>query len=179
MQLSTHDPLTHCQLWKEWFGNQRHDCGFDRERAPIRRTAHHKLCPSSVVQEGNCYAQVRQGQQEDVLRRSPEDQFCVSIVACVQHRRQHSVLSAHGLLCVGGRLEHSMLPEKEKHPIILPKKHHVTPLLINHYHMLSGHSGKEFVLSLLRQKYWLIGATNYSPNKTSMHHLPEVFRTTM
>ena len=72
--------------------------------------------------------------------------------------RLSPVLSAHGLLCVGGRLEHSMLPEKEKHPIILPKKHHVTSLLINHYHMLSGHSGKEFVLSLLRQKYWIIGA---------------------
>lgn len=55
-----------------------------------------------------------------------------------------------GVLRVGGRLKN--------HPIILPPTHHVTRLIIRHFHVISGHSGREHVLSLLRQQYWIIGA---------------------
>ncbi|XP_063965022.1 uncharacterized protein LOC135156447 [Lytechinus pictus] len=61
-----------------------------------------------------------------------------------------------GLICVGGRLQNSPLDEQTKHPVILPPKHHVVKLLIQHYHSLSGHSGKEHVLSLLRERYWIL-----------------------
>jgi hypothetical protein len=67
-------------------------------------------------------------------------------------------ISANGLLCVGGRLQRSSLSAYEKHQIILPKKQPVTSLIIYQCHIVSGHSGKEFTLSLVRQKYWIIGA---------------------
>ncbi|XP_068224528.1 uncharacterized protein, partial [Palaemon carinicauda] len=66
--------------------------------------------------------------------------------------------SEDGLLKVGGRLRRSDIPQSAKHPILLPKKHHVTTLLIRHEHELLAHSGRNHVLSNLRQKYWIINA---------------------
>ena len=61
-----------------------------------------------------------------------------------------------GLLRVGGRLGRAPIDEDAKHPTILPKNHHVVLLIVSHYHHLSGHSGVEYTLSLIRQKYWII-----------------------
>ena len=33
------------------------------------------------------------------------------------------------------------LSRKAKHPVILPKDHHFSELIMHHYHMISGHSG--------------------------------------
>ncbi|UYV84326.1 hypothetical protein LAZ67_X001851 [Cordylochernes scorpioides] len=46
-------------------------------------------------------------------------------------------LDADGILRVGGRLQHSNLDSNRKHPIILPKRHHCTDLIIEHYHKQS------------------------------------------
>ncbi|XP_064117743.1 uncharacterized protein LOC135223168 [Macrobrachium nipponense] len=66
--------------------------------------------------------------------------------------------SEDGLLKVGGRIRRSDIPQSAKHPILLPKKHHVTTLLIRHEHELLAHSGRNHVLSNLRQMYWIINA---------------------
>jgi hypothetical protein len=58
------------------------------------------------------------------------------------------VRSKTGLLCVGGRLS--------AHPPILPKQHAVVDLIIRHFHAVSGHSGREYVHALCRDKYWII-----------------------
>ena len=63
-----------------------------------------------------------------------------------------------GLLRVGGRLSRAPLNANFKHPIILPKGHHVAHLIIQYYHHVSGHSGVEYTLSLIRHKYWIINA---------------------
>jgi hypothetical protein len=60
-----------------------------------------------------------------------------------------------GLLRVGGRLNHSSLDVDAKHQVILPKNHVISRLIINHVHSISGHSGREYVLALLRKKYWI------------------------
>ena len=65
-------------------------------------------------------------------------------------------LTDKGLLCVEGRLDNAPLEERAKHPFIMPPYHHIVQLLVRHYHIMSGHSGKEYVLSLLRQRYWVI-----------------------
>jgi transposase InsO family protein len=62
------------------------------------------------------------------------------------------------VLCVGGRLENASIPERSKHPPILPKENHVCELIVRHYHLMYGHAGKEHVLSLIRRDFWIIRA---------------------
>ena len=63
-----------------------------------------------------------------------------------------------GVIRVGGRLERAPLDSDVKHPVILPKSHHVVDLIIMHYHKASGHSGLEYTLSLVRERYWIVNA---------------------
>ena len=62
------------------------------------------------------------------------------------------------LICVGGRLKHAALSGEAKHPIVLPKKHHIVDLIVRHYHHKSGNSGVEHVLSLIRERFWIVKA---------------------
>ncbi|MEL7341107.1 MAG: hypothetical protein AAGM67_11510, partial [Bacteroidota bacterium] len=65
----------------------------------------------------------------------------------------------NGLLCVGGRLKHAPYEfDHMRHPVILPKRHHVSDVIIRHYHEMSGHSGQEHVLSRIREYFWIIQA---------------------
>ena len=62
------------------------------------------------------------------------------------------------LLCVEGRLRNAPIPTATKHPLILPKNHHISILIAWYYHLISGHSGLQHVLSLIREKFWKVGA---------------------
>ena len=62
----------------------------------------------------------------------------------------------NGLLRVGGRLSRASMPDYTKHPIILPRSHHVTTLIIRQVHENLGHAGRNHVLSELRNKYWIL-----------------------
>ena len=60
------------------------------------------------------------------------------------------------LLRVGCSLASASIPMESKHQIILPKKDHVTNLMAKHYHIISGYSGREYVLSVLHKRFWVI-----------------------
>ena len=64
---------------------------------------------------------------------------------------------ADGVIRVGGRLQRSNLPVAFKHPIVLPKRHHVTGLIINDAHGAGGHLVLEYVANKLRQRYHIFG----------------------
>ncbi|CAI6362844.1 unnamed protein product [Macrosiphum euphorbiae] len=65
-------------------------------------------------------------------------------------------LDSAGLLRVGGRLSQSDLPYDHKHPIILPKTHHLTLLIVRREHILNLHSGLNVTMAVLRGRYWII-----------------------
>lgn len=65
-------------------------------------------------------------------------------------------LDHQGVLRVGGRLVHSNLTYSQKYPILLPKKHHLTTLIITHEHIRNLHSGVQGTLSFVRQQFWPI-----------------------
>lgn len=65
-------------------------------------------------------------------------------------------LDQEGIMRVGGRLVMSHLPYDAKHPIILPKNHHVTNLYIMHAHKEHLHAGVQQTLYVLRRRYWII-----------------------
>ena len=64
------------------------------------------------------------------------------------------------LLRVGGCLSKAPLHDDLKHQIIISKDSPLARLLIQHFHLKSGHSGREYVLSLLRERFWLIRANS-------------------
>ena len=61
-----------------------------------------------------------------------------------------------GLLRVGGRLRNSSLAKDSKHPIILPKRHPVTELVIMRCRETEGHMGTSHVLAKLNKDYWIV-----------------------
>ena len=63
-----------------------------------------------------------------------------------------------GILHVGGRLSRASMPAEAKHPMLLPKNHHVADLILQDAHERLGHSGRNHVLSHVRQRYWIIDA---------------------
>ncbi|KAL3981342.1 small subunit ribosomal protein S12 [Sarotherodon galilaeus] len=65
-----------------------------------------------------------------------------------------------GILRVGGRLSRSALPEEFKHPVILDKSLRVSELILQEIHKEVGHSGRNHVLSKLRQRFWIPGANS-------------------
>ena len=58
------------------------------------------------------------------------------------------------LLHVGGRLNLASTTFGAEYQVVLLENDHVTSLVIEHYHLLSGHSGRDFVQSLAREKFF-------------------------
>lgn len=66
-----------------------------------------------------------------------------------------------GILRVGGRLKHADLPDTIKFPVILPRRGHVTTLLIKHFHEQTSHQGKGMTLNEIRSNgFWVIGGSS-------------------
>lgn len=70
------------------------------------------------------------------------------------------MLGRDGLIRVGGRLEHSLLPYDGKHPVILPRRSHLTRLIIRDAHNRILHGGPRLTRGLLSEAYWIIQANS-------------------
>ncbi|KAL7826262.1 hypothetical protein SRHO_G00340000 [Serrasalmus rhombeus] len=66
----------------------------------------------------------------------------------------------NGILRVGGRFNKMAMPISQQHPAILPKNSHISRLIMRHIHQTLGHSGRNHVLSKLRQHYWIPSANS-------------------
>ena len=65
-----------------------------------------------------------------------------------------------GVIRVGGRLQKASIPDKVKHPIILPRDSHVSKLLVEYLHDRSKHQGRGITLNEVRSTgYWIIGGS--------------------
>ncbi|XP_033103464.1 uncharacterized protein LOC117106223, partial [Anneissia japonica] len=69
-------------------------------------------------------------------------------------------LDDDGLLRSSGRLDlNESLPYDVRNPIILPRKHQVTKLIVKKYHELGHHvAGTNHTLALLSERFWIISA---------------------
>ena len=81
-----------------------------------------------------------------------------SITKSKSNNLQHKLgiyIDSHGLLRCHGRLDNARLCENAKHPILLPKGHRYTDLIVERYHKESLHTGISQTLSLIRHRYWI------------------------
>ena len=84
---------------------------------------------------------------------------------CLKEGRQvkrHSKLASlspiliDDVIRVGGRIHRAPIAFEAAHPMILPRSHHVSALIVRYYHRVLGHAGREHVLSVIRQRFWIL-----------------------
>ena len=69
--------------------------------------------------------------------------------------QQLGIEENQGILRCRGRLENADLEMEGKFPIILPRKHRFTELLVRKMHAKVGHEGLRVTLAEVRSKYWI------------------------
>lgn len=67
-------------------------------------------------------------------------------------------IDSDGIIRVGGRLRQAAVRYDHMHPIIMPKSHPLTKLLIRRTHADTLHGSIQLMLNTLRQRYWIIHA---------------------
>ena len=75
-------------------------------------------------------------------------------------------LDHDGVLRVGGRIQRGDFTDETKFPVILPRKGHVTGLIIKYYHEKVQHQGRGMSLNEIRANgFWVIGGTSAVASK--------------
>ena len=105
----------------------------------------------------------------DVLRITQADAFTPELMNAMQaegskgnkvlrtsNLRKLRPILIDGTLRVGGRLNAACLDFNAKYPIILPKIIMSRFLIIQHHHISEGHAGIFQLLTIIRQKFWII-----------------------
>ena len=77
-------------------------------------------------------------------------------VKCSSSLATLSPILTDGIIRVGGRIHRAPITFEAAHPVILPKSSPVSVLIVRYYHHVLGHAGREHVLSVLRQRYWIL-----------------------
>ncbi len=62
----------------------------------------------------------------------------------------------NGLLRCRGRIQYADLPNETKFPLLIPRDHHVTRLIVIECHERVFHNGVGETLNEFRTKYWLV-----------------------
>ncbi|XP_063989942.1 uncharacterized protein LOC135169137 [Diachasmimorpha longicaudata] len=75
--------------------------------------------------------------------------------------QQNPILDSSGVIRVGVRLSRSELAYEQNYPILLPKKHHVTEIIVRHAHQEHAHAAVSATLYALRQRFWIMGGRSY------------------
>ncbi|CDW59883.1 hypothetical protein TTRE_0000822701 [Trichuris trichiura] len=100
-----------------------------------------------------------------ILVRKAQNQAYSKEVTALRRQRELSAdsslikltpfLDARQILCVGGRLENAPIPLDSRHPVILPRMHRLTELIIWDTHNHLAHSSADRTLHEIRKLYWI------------------------
>ena len=75
-------------------------------------------------------------------------------------RKLAGFVDGEGLLRVGGRLHNALMPDEQRHPILLPSRSHFTTLIVDYHHQKNHHAGPTTLLASIRQEFWIPAARN-------------------
>uniref|UniRef100_A0A2S2NBR8 Integrase catalytic domain-containing protein n=1 Tax=Schizaphis graminum TaxID=13262 RepID=A0A2S2NBR8_SCHGA len=65
-------------------------------------------------------------------------------------------IDERGVIRVGGRLSNALIPEEQKHPILLSRLSHLSVLLVRHWHKLLCHAGPRVITVLVSRQFWIV-----------------------
>ena len=71
------------------------------------------------------------------------------------------------IIRVGGRIGDANVSQNIRHPILLPKKSHITTLIIREIHERMLHAGRNHILAAVRERYWVINGNTAVRNVIS------------
>lgn len=108
-------------------------------------------------------------QSKTVIIRSVQQEVFKEELKCLERghampkqsalERLNPVVDKGGLLRIGGRLSSAELSQEEKHPLVMPHNHHISTLLVRHFHEQVAHQGQHITEGALRTAgYWIIGS---------------------
>lgn len=99
-----------------------------------------------------------------VLCRNVQRESFPKEYECLSNNKEINVTSAiisltpfldrEGIMRVGGRLKHSDMLQEARHPMLLPRKHRLTELIILQEHIRNLHSGLQATMSAVRSRFW-------------------------
>ena len=93
--------------------------------------------------------------REDELSRMQKNELKKSSIY-----RLNPFVDPKGILRVGGRLRRSDVKYEEKHPVILPKRNHLSKLAIMFHHERTHHQGRLITNGAVRQAgFWIVGVS--------------------
>ena len=77
-------------------------------------------------------------------------------------------LDDDGIWRCGGRLSNADIPYQTRHPILLPRDHYLTTLIVRRAHQRVLHNGVKDTLSEVRSRYWIVKGRAFV--KKTIHH---------
>lgn len=132
---------------------------FSRDTKTDKCKGWHQCGQALTTERSQAKVRIFKAVQEDVYE---EELKCLT--QGIKVRRQSPLarldpyIDENGLTRVGGRIHRADLEDQEKHPLILPADHHVTTLLVRHYHDKVAHQGRHFTEGALRTAgVWIVG----------------------
>lgn len=128
----------------------------------IKNKIHGPLNSQELIQAQQVWIKYVQEQvfQKELLSLK-QDQHCGTSL-----NRLALFIDPHGLLRVGGRLNNSHLDFSSKHPILLPRSHHLTNLIVDCFHVRYLHVGPNTLHSILRQQFWILSGKQTVRSRT-------------
>ena len=80
-------------------------------------------------------------------------------------RRLDPFLDDSGILHIGGRIQNAKIPEEIKYPVVLPKRSHITDLIVCHFHDKTLHQDRGMTVNEIRNNgFWIIGCSSIVSN---------------
>ena len=112
---------------------------------------------------------IRQAQEEAFPKEYKALESKHELLSNSKLRSLNPIMDEDGILRCDGRLQHAQyIPWETKYPIILPRDHQITQLIVKNSHERNKHSGTNQVLADLSTRYWILAAReairNYEHN---------------
>jgi hypothetical protein len=137
-----------------------------RLQARVRRVVHNLRNPDEVQNSKELFPEEIRDSEEDIICKAQREAFPEEYDALTKGKpisgsslsKLNPRLDEQGVIRSDSRLRYTeYLPYDVRFPVILPRGHWVTMLIVKYYHELSNHTaGTNFVLSQISQWYWIV-----------------------